>query len=182
MSHNPFEHAECKEWRNIQCTSNAVKICLVFSYGSSADIFLPMRGTNCSSGTPFRETEREEKECWVYYKALVWSACSSFTWQSSESTVFKEVISFSLACRVVIFSQSAVIEMKRVGWGVLDSILKKHKYTEGVWRGDLGGLHWQWWLRNWGIKLYWEKHKLIKRSKDRCDGSTALRVMPKHML
>lgn len=121
-----------KERRNIQCTSNALKICLIFSYGSSADIFLPMRDTNRSRGTPFREREGE-KEYWVYYKALVWSACSSFTWQSSESTVFKGVISFPLACRVVIFSLSAVIEMKKVGWGVLDSILVKHQ----IYRGSL---------------------------------------------
>jgi len=41
--------------------------------------------------------------------------------------VFKGVISFSLACRVVFFSLSAVIEMKRVGWGVQDRILTKQQ-------------------------------------------------------
>lgn len=53
--------------------------------------------------------------------------------------MFKGVISFSLACRVVIFSLSAVIEMKRVGWGVLDRIHKtaniQMEFGVGIWVG-----------------------------------------------
>lgn len=55
--------------------------------------------------------------------------------------MFKGVISFPLACRVVIFSLSAVIEMKKVGWGVLDSLVEipsiQREFSGMIWMGHV---------------------------------------------
>lgn len=75
--------------RNLQCTSKALKMCLVFSYESSADSFLPMRVTNCSTESPAHTEPGDTSH--VYYEALLRSARIYFTWYSSERTVFKAV-------------------------------------------------------------------------------------------